>query len=156
LVGFVVRCALCACLLPGCAPIQPPAAPQAAPQPAPVLDAGNPVARLPVPADLVAAPPAVLEVPVERVDNPGLIPFSVAVFLEWSPPGGGSLRRAEVGRFAVHPPDRAGRFALDAAGVFSQVAADAAGVALLIELEPLRASQPLGDLRVHLGPVVWH
>jgi hypothetical protein len=139
----------------GCVPIQPPAAPEAAPRPALVLDAASPVTRLPVPASLLESPSAVLEVPVEGVENAAMIPFSIAVFLEWSPPGG-SPRRAEVGRFSVQPSDRAGRYALDATGAFAQAAAEGgAEMALVFELEPLREGQALDGLRVQLGPVEW-
>jgi hypothetical protein len=94
-------------------------------------------------------------VPVERIENAAAIPFAIAVFLEWADPGSGEAQRVEVGRFSVHPPDRAGRYALDAANALAQVPADSPDAALVIQLEPLGAAQPLDGLRVELGPVAW-
>jgi hypothetical protein len=128
-----------------------------------VLSSAEP--RQVVPVDLAAIPmsAAVVEVPVVRIENEALAPFTIRLRLVWGDADtfGGGQGGVVLGAFSVYPPDRSGRYML---GVSDELRTSRAALAarpqssaaLVLELQPVAPAWPQGRaLRVHIAPVVW-
>jgi hypothetical protein len=110
--------------------------------------------RISIAGDVARDRPAVLEVPLDAIDNPKRLGFNVAAYLET--PG---RERVAIGTFAAFPVDQPGRFRLRASDAFDKLSAlkfDPAKdkLDLLLELQAA-AEAGLQDVAVDVGEIRW-
>ena len=71
--------------------------------------------------DLLKRAPAVLEVSLTKVVNPGAKPINIFVYFSGNKKGDSAPQKIEVGNFSLYPADRPAKFMLDAAPAFRKI-----------------------------------
>jgi hypothetical protein len=122
----------------------------------------QPVARIPLPAAIRAAPAPILEIPLARISNPQEMSFSIFVSLEWSRTAQGAARKEKIllGNFTVYPPDRPGNYILRASTTFEKLKALGADlvrdqIVVALEMKRTNPNQPWSPVQVEIGPLRW-
>ena len=106
--------------------------------------------------DLLKRPPAILEVSLTKVVNPGAKPINIFVY--FSADKKGESRKIEVGNFSLYPADRPAKFMLDAAPPFRKLAEtkDAAAKEWRVVFELERPTgQATSQIEVTIAPPNW-
>jgi hypothetical protein len=96
----------------------------------------------------VAVRPAILELDVTELSNPGLVPIGVAVSIVVDD------QKIPVGNFAFYPADHKGNFSLDCRAAMSRVSGKGKAQ-LSLELRKLRASAAWRPVSVTIASPQW-
>jgi hypothetical protein len=108
------------------------------------------------PATVIAAPP-VLELSVEKIANPAMIPFGIFAYLvPETAEAPSDDEKILIGNVSIYPPDRPGKFSMRASTAFEKLRAKGKSQArLLIEMKALRDTKPGESLEVTVAPPTW-
>ena len=122
----------------------------------------QPEARVHIPPELGGKTPQILEIDVQRNDNPSSLPFSLEVYLEVpSPPeGSGGPQRVIVANLGFYPADSNGKFVARVSTPFEQLKRLHSGVksdsvVLLLQLKRVHENKPWESIRVAIAPLRW-
>ncbi len=116
------------------------------------LNNGRPQLELRVDRNDILRSSGVLEITIVSIDNPGLTPFSIALFLDeqHTSDTAGSLA---IGAFTVYPPDQPGTFAVRLPeNLGAELPAD---LRLILQLQPISSASELSPLTVEIESPVW-
>jgi hypothetical protein len=120
-----------------------------------------PTRSFPVDPDLLAQPPAILELSVTKVVNSALT--SVAVFVYLSPiadKGKPEPEKILVGNFSLYPPDRPGKFLLPVSTAFRRLngghgVSKSNRVRLVLEMKRLDETSPWTPIALTISQPKW-
>lgn len=122
----------------------------------------QPETRVHLPAELVGKIPQILELEIQRNENPSSLAFSVAVYLEASTThdASGGPQRVLVGNLGLYPAESNGKFALRVSTAYEQLMktqsnVDAESIVAVLQLKRLHASRPWRPVEVVLAPLRW-
>ncbi len=122
----------------------------------------QPEARVHIPPELGGKTPQILEIHVQRNDNPSSLPFSLAVYLEVPSPAEGSGRpqRVLVANLGFYPADSNGKFATRVSTPFEQLKrlhsdVNSDSVVVLLQLKRVHENKPWQPIRVTISPLRW-
>ena len=136
--------------------------PESKPTDAVVLTAAQPIAHIPVQAEVWKEKRTSLEIKIVKIKNPQDAGFSVEVFLEQESDSGtsakGNIAPAEIGALGVYPAGQTGNYRLEASSALRRLQASGANanhLCVRLELRQIHPKDPQGGLEVTLSAPQW-
>ncbi len=134
------------------------ATPESKPATTMVLTAAQPLARIPIPAEVLREKRTSLALSIVKITNPRDAAFSIGVSLEPQSADKTKIKPAAIGSLGIYPAGQTGYHRLNASAALHDLQAsgtDTNHLCLRVELRRVHPKEPLDGLEVTLSPPQW-